>query len=324
MALNEKIGDGLNSWMDKVKHDVVTQRKAIKMRTDPNDTASREKMQPYLEKAVRAIERLESQSVQAREFIKRERKQHERLVRVQRRAQQQAARVALIRERLPDHVSAALDAILANSAAAAAAVAASVPAAQPSPVPENRYENQREPAFSPKAELKLEPVPEPEPEDVTSQRTSVSTRRKGARADTPPSSTSGSPRGEFPEVEFVTAKQLKSAPQYVKGRLTVDKITPVVERLNSFLRTKYTILRKNRRDLRTDAERDMAHMFQESECPETEDKEFVTDLELKKLSDFKMDATARSAINVLRHVGSLKEVRGKNKARIFIVRGPDC
>lgn len=306
MALSDNVGDGLNKWLDKMKSDVASQRTALKMRTDPHDTVSREQMQPYLEKAVQAIDHLESQSVQVRQFVIRERKQRERLARIQKRAQQQAARVALIRERLPDHISAAVDTILANSAAAAAAAAAasvtSVPVAQPehrpSPPPPNAH---------------LEP-------ESVSQRQEPPSRRAAPRPRTPTPPVEESSRGEFPIVDHVTERQLKQAPQYVKGRLTVDKIAKVVEKLNAFLKTKYTVYRKHRRDLKSDAERDMMQMFQESECPETEGKSFVTDMELKKLSDFKMDATARSVINVLRHVGALKEVRGKNKARIFIVR----
>ncbi len=82
---------------------------------------------------------------------------------------------------------------------------------------------------------------------------------------------------------------------------------------------KYSLLKKKHRELKA-GDVDKWQAFQDSECAETKGQKFVTDGELKDFGDFKMDPTARSVINVLRHIGALKEVRGKNKTRIFIVK----
>lgn len=104
----------------------------------------------------------------------------------------------------------------------------------------------------------------------------------------------------------------------MKGRLTVPKIEVVVASLNGVAKAKYGLLNRPYRELNSE-EITTYQDFRESECAETKGKLFLTDGEIKGFGKVRMDATAKSVINILRHVGSLKEVRGKNKSRIFII-----
>ncbi len=137
-----------------------------------------------------------------------------------------------------------------------------------------------------------DPVPEPEPE----------------------------PACNLPQLARVTDAELADCPQYVKGRLTVEKIGRVVEKFNQFVCAKYEIADRTLRECRAGPDRERWQAYKDSECEETHGETFVTDLELRAFSDFKMDATARQTINVLRHLGRIKEVRGKKKARCFILK----
>lgn len=150
------------------------------------------------------------------------------------------------------------------------------------------------------SEPEPEPVPEPIPEVVEEEE------------EMPPC--------DYPQIRRVNDSALKECPQYVKGRLTVERIAVVVDKMNEFIREKYSIASiSSNRKLRG-ADRDRWAIYKENETKETEGTTFITDGELRTYSTFKMDATARSTINVLRHLGSIKEVRGKNKARYFIIK----
>lgn len=168
-------------------------------------------------------------------------------------------------------------------------------------------------------------VAPPTPPAAATAATPAATGTPGARtpvAETPPETPP--PRTgsrAFPLVAMVTEDELDAAPQYVKGRLTLKKIEDVVEKLNAFVVEKYTLLKQSKRDLNGE-ERKRWEAFHESECPEAKGETFVTDAEIKKLSSVKLNPTANQAINVLRHIGALKEVRGRNKVRIFIIREP--
>lgn len=125
---------------------------------------------------------------------------------------------------------------------------------------------------------------------------------------------------EFPQIKRVTAAALAECPQYVRGRLTAERVAGVVEKINHFVRLKYELLSRPAKQVKG-PDRDRRAAFRaNAEDPNVKGQTFVSDAELKAYTDFKMDATTRSTINVLRHLGALKEIRGKNNVRCFIVR----
>lgn len=123
---------------------------------------------------------------------------------------------------------------------------------------------------------------------------------------------------DVPQIREVAQEELDLAPQYVRGRLTVEKITTVVEKLNEILEKKYSLLSKPFRDLNS-REISQYETLREAFCPEVHGKVFVTDVEIKGFGSYRMDAMVKSVINILRHVCAVKEIRGENRSRIFII-----
>lgn len=279
----EKMGDILNVSVNRINAEVACQRRAMELRTMPLDRSTRELMQPQLDSALTLFELLDKHSKSLQNFLSREEALNARILRVRARSLNQARRIVAIREQLPEHLSTALDEMLVQREAAIERELA------------NNVEQPHtgsEPVIETSAEPQLELKPQPDPEPVC----------------------------EFPQLARVTDSELADCPQYVKGRLTVDKIARVVNKFNEFVCTKYVIADRTLRECRAGPDRERWQAFKDSECPETEGETFVTDLELRAFSDFKMDATARQTINVLRHIGRIKEVRGKKKARCFILK----
>ncbi|PXF43359.1 Spindle and kinetochore-associated protein 1 [Gracilariopsis chorda] len=123
---------------------------------------------------------------------------------------------------------------------------------------------------------------------------------------------------DTPQIRHVSQEELDEAPQYVKGRLNVEKISVVVDKLNEVLDKKYALLNKPFREL-SSQEMTKYEDLRDAFCPEVKGKDFITDNEIKGFGGCRMDATVKSVINILRHVGAMKEVRGKNRSRIFII-----
>lgn len=128
------------------------------------------------------------------------------------------------------------------------------------------------------------------------------------------------PEAELPNaIQGISKDELESIPQYLKGRLTVERIDATISMLNKVMHAKYIFLSRSLRTLNsqeTNRWHDMKSI--ETECPELEGRPFFTDVDIRT-EGYSMDSTMKSVLNVLRHVSLLKEVRGKNKIRIFII-----
>ena len=120
-------------------------------------------------------------------------------------------------------------------------------------------------------------------------------------------------------IEDVNDDELKRTPSYVKGRLKLDKVNFIVGKLNAIATDKYKLLSKSRSML-TSADFDKLADYEEGNCEETEGSRFITDADIKASGELRMNSDTKGAINVLRHIRSVKEVRGKNKMRIFLLR----
>lgn len=124
----------------------------------------------------------------------------------------------------------------------------------------------------------------------------------------------------LPYVENVTEEELAAAPQYVRGRLTVERVAKVVACLNKVLQSKYALLARPPRTLETDeVTRCQDIRAIEADCTELLGRPFFTDADIKLEEGVSFDSNTKAAINVLRHISTLKEVRGKKKVRIFIL-----
>jgi hypothetical protein len=125
----------------------------------------------------------------------------------------------------------------------------------------------------------------------------------------------------FPVIRGVMPHELEAAPQYVKGRLTVERVNSVVATLDKVISGKYSLLNRPLRSLSSqDAARWHEITAAESNCPEVEGRPFFTDADIRS-EGVAMDSTLKSAINILRHVSILKELRGKNRVRVFVILG---
>lgn len=125
-------------------------------------------------------------------------------------------------------------------------------------------------------------------------------------------------KGEIPVIQGLSEEELAKAPQYVRGRLTMAKIEDVRDSLNTIALKKYRLLRSTYRELSA-SDKDTYMELRENECDETQGRAFLTEGEIKGFGKMRLDSTAKSVINILRHVGSLKQVRGKNKANILLI-----
>lgn len=119
-------------------------------------------------------------------------------------------------------------------------------------------------------------------------------------------------------VRPVSEVELNAAPQYVRGRMTVTKINTVASRLSEIASAKYSLMRRPNSTL-LPADLCLCQDFQQATCDETVGHNFLTEGEIKGFGKYRIDATVKSAINILRHIGSLKEIRGKNSVRILLI-----
>jgi Spindle and kinetochore-associated protein 1 len=124
-----------------------------------------------------------------------------------------------------------------------------------------------------------------------------------------------------PFIRNMTEAELQDAPQYVKGRMTIARMATVVAALNKVVGAKYALLARPLRSLNSQEVNRWHEVTSiETDCAELQGRQFFTDADLRH-EGVSLDSAAKSVINLLRHVSVLKEVRGKNRVRIFIVTG---
>ncbi|KAJ8904061.1 hypothetical protein NDN08_000590 [Rhodosorus marinus] len=133
------------------------------------------------------------------------------------------------------------------------------------------------------------------------------------------SGTRGSATPSHPEIKYLTASELKSAPQYVVGRLTLEKVNDTVNVLNRLIRDKYQLLRRPMREL-SSKQLNQVQAYQDEELSaELGNSPFISSNDIKACPEIRPAATAKSILNLLRHCKRIREVRSTNSTRIFIV-----
>lgn len=139
--------------------------------------------------------------------------------------------------------------------------------------------------------------------------------------------TSSAPPALSP-VPPISQDEFQNIPKYMKGRLTQEKINQGIEYFSRVLHERYSLLRQNPAKLNVET-RHRWYELREAECEEVAGRYFVTEQDLKgpatggkgnnTSAAFKMDATGRAILAIMRHVGRIKEVRSNGLARFVLI-----
>lgn len=346
MTLRHNTPDELQTFRDDFQRDLQVLRQLIVFKpdlTNSSDLRLLDKMEPSLSSMAAQLSRVESAIRRYRSHIRAETAQLGHLSEMQRRVTLQAQRVAVIKKNMPPEIARMLEGFSITSSApslltskspsanhvaqtpaqasAAGTGSEDDPTEAPfaaSPVASKPPVSQGKKAAAPSAGLSARPPPLQKGRG-TRQRTGDT---PSSSAGVKESSAKGTPKGGAVNVRSATEQELAAAPQYVKGRLTIESLDKIARKLTDIAVSKYELLRKPNSAL-SSTELSQCQAFREAFCDDTNGKKFITEAEIKGFGEYRIDSTVKNGINVLRHIGSLKEVRGKNRTRIFIINGSD-
>lgn len=122
----------------------------------------------------------------------------------------------------------------------------------------------------------------------------------------------------YRKMEYLTTEEFEGVPKYLKGRLTYPQVNSAIDQIHKVLAAKYKILGTPRAGMSEHIMRKYRD-FKEQETAETKGCFFFIDKDLKEYSTFKLDKSGQSTLNILRHCGKLKEVRGGKIVRYVIL-----
>lgn len=317
----------LAEWLAGFNADAHSLRQLLLLRTRADDYAARDAVEPALSSLAAQISQLEHAMDHLRRHLQSERTHLTQLEEFQRRVGLQTQRIHQIRAHLPPSMESAFS-------KPPSTMSAPVNAYPESAVPDVSVpDNAAAMAAASESSIK-ENVPTTGNADTILQLEKDSTRptrdpiTAGKR---PPAAPKGKANGTKTKrkqpnngnptsvvVRPVTKAELNAAPQYVRGRMTLEKVAAVATRLSEIATSKYSILRRPNHSLNS-TELSLCHDFQEANCEETTGLTFLTEAEIKGFGEYRIDSTVKSAINILRHVGILKETRVKGNVRILII-----
>jgi hypothetical protein len=331
------VGALLNDFVAELGRETRLLQQVVTLKTRADDHDARARMAPLFAEVDAAVSRLEANVEALRAFhTVRAAKIAADAARVDAHARVTEARIAAIREHLPDEL---LHALRRKEAAVSEPLSATAPAgatnggaaadgaagtggvrAAPKPASEANAALKRALAAGSDASRAPRTQENRPPSNTAAPASSVGRAGKWWNAlDDRGDSGADFDVGELPHIPNVTHEEMSIAPSYVKGRLTVGRAAPVVAALNKVLRSKYAFLAQPIRTLTSD-EVTRRHDIQavEAECGEIEGRPFFTDVDCRE-GDVRFDSVTKSVVNLLRHVGALKEIRGRNRVRIFIL-----
>jgi len=113
-------------------------------------------------------------------------------------------------------------------------------------------------------------------------------------------------------INYVTDEDLKSVPQYMKGRITSSEVNAVVEGYNVTLNKKYDLLKLSKASLKVKNDLDQWILWKSQETPSLKGSYFCTAKDLDVQGCIKMSKKNSNIIMILRHLKLVKEVREKN------------
>lgn len=323
------VGALLNAFVEELGRETRLLQQVVTLRTRKTDTDSRERIAPLLADVDAAVTRLEANVEVLRKYHRtRAAAVSADSAQTERHAKATRARIAAIRNQLPEELLLSLHQIETQQAVHSAPILDDRP-----PLAVVTSDHGGNISVSTKQNNGLRRAL------AAGCGSETGGIRKGnLRASAPldakkggenkrgqnPDENGGLSRGEEAEVasstiRCITQEDLDSAPSYVRGRLTVERSRGVVTALNKVLCAKYEFLAQNPKTLSADdvtRRQDMQEV--DADCHEIAGRPFFTDADCKHYG-VRFDAITKSVVNMLRHVSVLKEVRGKNKIRVFIV-----
>ena len=134
--------------------------------------------------------------------------------------------------------------------------------------------------------------------------------------------TEGNKKKDKLRIPSVSSTEFKSIPQYIMGRMGLEKLNSSITELNQLISDKYALMKIPQPKMNK-MQREIYYEHKELGTAETKGRTYVTEKDLKTKtgwteSKFKFDAVGRNVINVLRHLGRIKEVRGGGHTRIVL------
>ena len=119
-------------------------------------------------------------------------------------------------------------------------------------------------------------------------------------------------------IGLLSEKEFDKTPMYMRGRMTFQKFTSLVEKLQLVLDEKYKIASLPLSKVPMSKIK-YYHEFKEAETAETKGGSFFLEEDLKNLSGVAIDPAMRSTLTVLRHNHLLKEIRGNKLVRYLVL-----
>lgn len=110
--------------------------------------------------------------------------------------------------------------------------------------------------------------------------------------------------------------EVEEVPAYMRGRLTGARVARAMDEIHAVLDAKYRLVSRPISRVPEKA-RGKYKAWREQECAETKGERFFADSDLVGTRHIKQDATGKAILNVLRHLGRIRHVRGA--ARRYIV-----
>ena len=119
-------------------------------------------------------------------------------------------------------------------------------------------------------------------------------------------------------IGLLSEKEFDKTPAYTRGRMTFQKFTSLVEKIQLVIDEKYKIASLPLSKVPMSKIK-YYHEFKEAETAETKGRSFFIEEDLKNLCDAVVDNAMRSTLAILRHNHLLKEIRGNKLVRYLVL-----
>lgn len=118
-------------------------------------------------------------------------------------------------------------------------------------------------------------------------------------------------------IAALDADEYAAVPKYMRGSLSLDDVNLVVDRIDAMLREKNTLMRTAFRKL-SKSDKDRCISWREQEVPETANRLFIVDTELRTQLTTKQFGYMRKIVPILRHCRRIVEIRCKGLTRLTV------
>eukprot|EP00761_Pharyngomonas_kirbyi_P006448 gb/GECH01006455.1/.p1 GENE.gb/GECH01006455.1/~~gb/GECH01006455.1/.p1 ORF type:complete len:305 (+),score=90.19 gb/GECH01006455.1/:1-915(+) len=122
---------------------------------------------------------------------------------------------------------------------------------------------------------------------------------------------------EIPNIQYLSKAELHEIPQYMRGRLTISKINPVIDDIRKVVVDKYRLLSKPTAQL-NDKQMKIVRKYYNTDTSETDGKFYFVESDLKGCSSCKQISTVRNILTILRHTGRISTVRDGSVIRFVL------